>query len=807
MLPLLLWWLLIQIIGLAAWPLAFRLFRRLPDRGYGISKPLGLLLTGYFFWMGGILGFLGNDGGGMLLALLLTVGLSLWFYRQADEGEPGLPAWMRANGRLILATEALFAVALAAWTLYRAYVPDIETAGGEKFMEIAFLNAIRRSSGMPPHDPWLSGFAISYYYFGYVLMSLMIRLSGVPTAVGFNLGIALLFALTGTAAFGLVYNLVTGRLNVRLHPTALRYALLGALFVLVLSNWEGSLEVARQAGLGPPAFWKALDIPELDKPPSAAEAAGGWRPARFRWWWRASRVVTDRTPTGDRHENIDEFPFFSFLLGDMHPHVLALPFDLLALTIALNLLWGGREEGAQQDNRPARAAEWGVMALALGGLGFLNTWDFPIHSLIVVAAVGLRRIRTQGLDRGIRAALRFALTLGGLGVLLYLPFYVGFQSQASGLLVHIFSPTRLHQFLVMFGPLLAVNGGFLLMLLRRAEGQTRLLAFWTALLIALLLLFFIGLVLLTLQAVPAVSQRIAPYLGGVDALPQALAWIARVRLTMPWTLLLLAAGLGAAYALVWREWMGSGNAKASWLSDEDAFALLLIGAGAALTLLPDFVYLRDLFGVRLNTVFKFYYQAWLLWAVAGAYGVHRLLERGWGAAGWKVLLLAAALGPGFVYPPLAISTRTGEFQDTPRLDGTRQFARAPYPEDYAAIQWLNEHVADAPVILEKPGGGYEYAGRVSALTGLPTVLGWAGHEYQWRGSYDEQARRERAIETIYAGTDPQETWALLEQYDVAYVYVGPLEREAYPAEGLAKFDRMLKVVYQNPGVTIYAVRR
>ena len=164
---------------------------------------------------------------------------------------------------------------------------------------------------------------------------------------------------------------------------------------------------------------------------------------------------------------------------------------------------------------------------------------------------------------------------------------------------------------------------------------------------------------------------------------------------------------------------------------------------------------------------------------------------------------------GMVYPVLGNIRRADEFVNAPRLDGTAYLAEIQ-PDDYAAIEWLNEQVSGAPVILEKPGTGgssYVYEGRVSALTGLPTLLGWSGHENQWRGSYEIQGAREPDIETIYNTLDRQAALTLLDKYDITYVYVGPLERSAYDPRGLNKFAQLLEVVYQNDGVTIYKVRR
>jgi uncharacterized membrane protein len=157
---------------------------------------------------------------------------------------------------------------------------------------------------------------------------------------------------------------------------------------------------------------------------------------------------------------------------------------------------------------------------------------------------------------------------------------------------------------------------------------------------------------------------------------------------------------------------------------------------------------------------------------------------------------------GLIYPALAIPERADEQGDEVTLDGAAYLAKSR-AADYAAISWLNEYVGDAPVILETPGGGYAYEGRVSAHTGLPTVLGWAGHEHQWRGTYDEQSRRQEDIKTLYSSVNQEEVLTLLDKYDIRYVYIGPLEREQYPVEGLSKFADLMDTVYDSGGVVIY----
>jgi YYY domain-containing protein len=908
MLTVLIWWLWMLVMGLAALPLTHRFFRRLPGRGYAFARPLGLLLTSYVLWLGASLGLLRNSIGGALFSVAAVAVLSFIVYRRGQsEDEPGLLAWLRANVRLVLVVELLFAGTLILWSVLRAYSPDLTTAGGEKFMEIMYLNSIGRSEYFPPNDAWLSGYAISYYYFGYVMTALLTMLSGLPAHLTFNVGLANLFALTCTGAFGLVYALVAaaelavaGRArgqgtNGSLHPSL--WGLLGAVLVAVLGNLEGLLEVLYSLRLLPLGFWQWLDIKDINQPFDLTQQASlmptrsGW------WWWRASRVIHDLDPNGVSMglQPIDEFPGFSFLLGDMHPHVLALPFVLLVLAIAFDVLLRG------DDTQPEAAEGWQaspwlapvrqlplLVPLCLGSLFVLNAWDFPIYWLVYVVAYGLGRWKWYG--RLSWAYLRdvgvTGVAAGILGFLFFLPFYIGFRTQAGGLLPTLYVGTRFRQYFVMFGPFLVAIAGLLTLSalrLRQTVPARRLLWSWAGWLAAFILLPLAIMLLIALSLLltpqgremlegirnmPAVHEMV-----GDRPWPELMVWMMGVKLHA-WVMPLVVAAMAALGAVLLqrslpsrrggegigegapdaasagispspspspeggrhasspkegreptRGWLVRGktepperNKAPGWVTASLRFALLCAVTGLLLTLSVEFAYLVDNFRARMNTIFKFYFQGWVLMAVASAFAVYWLSQRRDALQGGVKALRTAFLAGfwvlfimGLVYPLLGNITRAGNFERTgetdhrPTLDGTAYLAQGQ-ADDYAAIAWLNENVEDAPVILEKPGTGgssYVYEGRVSALTGLPTLLGWAGHEGQWRGSYDVQRAREPDIETIYASLDVDRARELLEAYDVEYVYVGPLERSAYDPRALEKFARFMNVVYENEGVTIY----
>ena len=168
------WYLLITLIGWLAFPLAYHFLPGLADKGYSLARVLGLLIWAYGFWLLASLGVIQNNIAGLLLTLFLLAAASASVLIR-KERRSELLEWLRSNKRLIVVVEVLFFLAFAAWSFVRASNPNIETAGGEKTMELAFINAILRSPSFPPHDPWLSGYAISYYYFGYVMTAMLAK--------------------------------------------------------------------------------------------------------------------------------------------------------------------------------------------------------------------------------------------------------------------------------------------------------------------------------------------------------------------------------------------------------------------------------------------------------------------------------------------------------------------------------------------------------------------------------------------------------------------------------------------------------
>ncbi|MBI3166673.1 MAG: hypothetical protein HYZ24_18460 [Chloroflexi bacterium] len=827
MTPFLTWYFTLTLLGLLTFPLAYRLFPTLPDRGYTLARAAGLLLWGYVFWLFTSFGLSRNDLGGILFALAILIALSVWSIvnRQSE-----IVNFLKSNTALIITTEILFLLAFAFMAFVRSANPEL--ASTEKPMELMFINSILRSETFPPQDAWLSGYAISYYYFGYVLTAMLARIASIPGSMAHNLMTSLIFALGAIGSFGIVYNLlsqsqIVNRKHVlsRVEASQIANSLLAPIFLLLVSNFETVLEVLHRLGLFwtkdaagtfTSRFWTWLDMKELSQPPVEPF---GWMPDRYLWWWRASRVIQDYDMLGGHREVIDEFPFFSFLLGDLHPHVLAIPFGLLAISVALNIFLGAWKDrkiellGVQLDINPPG---FFFAALTLGGLAFLNTWDILIAAALIVSAYTLWRASQYGWNGSRLEDLFFlGIPLGILSLILYLPFYLGFSSQAGGIIPNFMYPTRGMHFWVMWGTLLIPIFSLLLFYWMKTPARPNWKLGFT---IGLGLTFILALLTLVLGLVATIVEKdlvngllasfnmtASQFLGATTErrLNHIGSLITLLMVLIP-TLAFLFAGNEEPDSSPTAHPTSNTPRNSNLVSHPSSFVLLLLTLGALLVLAPEFVFLRDQFGYRINTVFKFYYQAWMLWSLTAAFGVGCLSQslRGFTFAnvGFR-LLTALVIFCGLLYPIFGLMTKTENFKPTfgYNLDDFARIQR-DNPDDAAGIQFLLTQPEG--VVAEAIGGSYSYYARISTFTGYPTVLGWPGHEAQWRGGYELHGTRENDILMLYTTARWEEAQAIIEKYGIRYIFIGNLERGSMRINE-EKFALRLQPIFQQGGTVIY----
>ena len=852
------WYVITQAVSVAAMPLTLRYFRALPDRGYAFTRVLGIFLVSLLLWLGTSYGLLRNTSGGAWLAILLVALLSVWALLRGSQADgygagsrPGSSLRFLPHGTYIVGVELLFLLAFAAWTWVRSRDPAISHT--EQPMDLMFMNGIWSSATYPPRDPWLAGYAISYYYFGYWMITTLAHLAGQPPEIAYNLGQACWFGLLVTASFGVGYNLFGlrsredegenedsglsegpsggGRIGGALAAFPFLAGLLTAVAVALTSNLHVILEWLYAQGVQLDGLNRLVDVYNF---PEQSQVTGLWYiDSGWSWWWRASRVIEDIDLNGNHIEIIDEFPIFSYVLSDNHPHLLAMPFVLLVVAIALNWFCADGQDGrgspAPKGNdvgeergrtgsllitviaqfrsvaRPFGPAGLLLLIAAAGALLFLNTWDFPPYWLLLVLVAMLTGARQNG---DVAAALRHALSRGALigvtiflgALLLYLPYFLTAQSQAGGILPNLLHPTRLPQFLVMFGHFLLAGTGLLLIGWREQRPSAVVLAAAAALVGGLPLVFLVTTGLLSANAS-----------GETDAL---LANIVQRRLGDPWTFLLLGGLTTLSLSLLWQRLVGPGNG-----AQATTFVLCLFAIGCLLTYMPEFVYLRDNFGNRMNTVFKFYYQSWLLLGVAAAFtiaryfelAVRRIRQGGGGRTAVPVLGLVPVvlslllIFMSLVYPVAGAYAKIKGFGTRePTLNGLTYVGG----DELAVIDWIRSNTRPDTVILEAKGASYRVSSaRISAATGRATLLGWDGHEAQWRGrAYAEMAEgRAEAIQEIYQSPRTSTLPETLNRWQIDYVLVGPEERAQYGVSPAleSRLGQILELAFEQGDYRLY----
>ena len=820
MLDFITWYLIVVALGWIAFPILYSILPSLPGRGYSLAKPFGMLAWGYLFWILARLGLVANNLAGLSFPLLILIGMSVWILKRNGIGE--IRSWIKEHRSLAFTSEILFLGAFAAMALVRAYNPEI--IGTEKPMELAFINAIMGSESLPPNDPWLSGYAISYYYFGYVLVAMMAKLAGTLGAIAFNLGVSLTFGLTAVGSYGVLFNLLAVR--DKGWQKALLPSFLAPFFVLILSNWEGFLRYLYSRGLfwnrvpegelSP--FWSWLDIQTLVNRP-IGDSFGHW------WWWRASRVIQDYF-LGFGKEVISEFPFFSFLLGDLHPHVLSIPYVFLILGFALALYLRPISRSFRwMKTLPLDISPGFFLLLAwmAGGMAFLNIWNFPMYAGVLAGAYALRNYRNRQLPQlwdVFRDFLFLGVALGVTGGVLYLPWYIGFTSQAGGILPNILFVTKGAQFWVMFGPLLVPI--FIWLITSWAQNKTE---FDFGLGIRITGVLVLGLALLVV-AIVGIAILLNPIVNGEPLVDKFLRLVEAIdlslvikegllrRITTPGTLLTLIILSTLGWGLTLSRKDNSFAQEPPGHTSESDFVLLLILAGMVLVLFPEFLYLQDFFGYRINTIFKFYYQTWLMWSLAAAYILATLvdsLKNPVRSLAYAIMILSVVMG--LFYPIIALNSKTNHFTRAEgiTLDGTALFPQS----DYQGVEFLRS--LPPGVIAEAAGYSYRTShGRMATYTGYQNILGWDFHEVQWRGGWDLVNHRKQDLADLYCTGHWEQAKAILEKYDVRYLVLGDVEYSIYNPEdpdnylcpgGIRadKFELYLERIFQNESLIIYEV--
>jgi YYY domain-containing protein len=792
-------------LGLFVYPILRLAMPGLADKGYAFSRLAGFLLIAFFALI------LGSNGiavtrtliGGICALIALAGVLAAVLSRRELLQE------LKQNWKQYLVIELLALIAFLFFLWVRYQNPDLwhPYKGGEKPMDFSYFNAVIKSTTFPAYDPWYAGGYINYYYYGFIILGMPVKLLGIIPSVAYNIILPLWYSLLFIGAYSVGWNITRAILAAREGKnapelgrvfgkpfaaglcTALLLAFVGNLGTVRLLSQTLQVMGAGGAAISGASVlsklsWLFRGFGQLLKGTPMPLYPGDW-------YWFPSRVIP-----GDP---ITEFPYFTFIYADLHAHLIAMPIAVFAVAWGLSALlskcrWGTGGVGKWLGF----ALSFFIGALVIGALKPTNTWDyytFLLLNLFILGYCGWKYLKPAGfvhkewLARLLPAAGMIVM-LVALSMLLYSPFnqlfhpgynQIGIWTGDRTPLSSYFTHWGLLLFIIVFWyvwetyQLLAVTP---LSALKKLEPHQNLLKIGGALFGVLLL------VLLFMKVSAAII-----------VLPLCL-----------WSLVLL---------------LRSGQ------SDAKKLMFFLVATALLETLVVELVYLVGDIG-RMNVVFKLYMQAWLLLALAAGSGLvmlwtsqHKWTLRTQLLFQLPLILLAAG---ALLFPLLGTTDKINDRMNpsAPKtLDGMQYMLSSSYydmgvdmplEDDYYTIRWMQDNISGSPVIVEAQAYEYRWGNRYTIYTGLPGVVGWNYHQRQQRAILQNNAVQNRVDEVnkFYLTDDLDFVREFIDKYQVSYIIVGRLEKAFYPGGGLEKFESQAGIlwdqVFQYDSTVVYKVR-
>jgi len=792
------WYIFISLLGIIVFPITRVVFSGLHVRGYALSRILGVLLFSFGAWILGSGGFLVTKVllWILLFGLIMINGVIAWFNRTDIHEE------IKTYFKEFIRIEIVFLITFVLFLLIRLGNPDLwhPYKGGEKPMDFAYLNAVIKSDIFPPYDPWYAGGYINYYYFGFILAGIPIKALGIVPSIAYNLVLPTFFALSACAAYSVGFHLWKNKQDVRERAGVSPWmaGIITVVFVLILGNLGtikmifNGLVALGSGGAAPnsgvfsslqPLGWFFQGI---------GKTLQGMRIAYYPgdWYWIPSRAIPG--------EPITEFPFFTFLYGDPHAHLFALPMTFSALCWSLSLM-GNHNNGK---------IGWSILlkvffgALIVGSLRAINSWDWPLQLLLgsfaLIYFIIQNRTKLTGLLEWLpvdaRAfslcALLSALFIA-LNFVLYLPFIQNYGQAYASIALWSGSTTPIRSYLTHWGVQLFFIASWLFWSIFDWLKNTRV----------------------------SEMQKWKPYSAWIFSVLVVILIISGVYLVRGVSIILIAVPL-----ILLCGWMFIFSKR----SGSDLIVAGMVILGLAMTIFVEIFVLRGDIG-RMNTVFKFYLQAWSLLSFAAAYAfvsmsmkafnakIYKSIHSSWMAIGYLLLFFA------FLYPLTATLDKITDRMNSNNsmtLDGMDYMATATYQlgdraihlsGDYEAIRWMQENIQGSPVIIEAQDTEYRWGSRFSIYTGLPGVVGWNWHQRQQRAinPWEWVWERVEDVKKFYETENIDEARGILNKYHVKYIVVGNLERALYPEPGLKKLSQyagsLWESVYCSQETEIYKV--
>lgn len=738
------WWFVVFALGLIFMPFSILIFGKFSDLGWLFSKVIGIALSGWFVWYIASIKLLKFTRTNclILIGICLIANILVFVFnkqkivKQIDTGKLSH----------IIYAEIIFLAMFVFWLYLRGFNPKAYGTT-EKLMDLGIMQSILRSDYMPPQDMWLAGESLNYYYVGQFMASYLSRVCNCGAEYGYNFMLMMLAAFGFSLPATLIFNVASD--NVKYQPVKSpvvkeAFAILAGAIAGTAVCLTGNMHYVVYARIIP---WIRTML-GLDK---MAEASGYSFPNY--WFPDATRYIGYNPETTDK--TIHEFPLYSFVLGDLHAHVINIMFVLTVVAILYALLV---ERKSRMDNARLnlefscsdKNAYFGIpdfvtevfnpcvimTGFFIGLFHTTNFWDFPIYFVVAGAIILFSNCVLFNFKKQSLILTAFhAIVVLVVSKIVCLPFSISFN-QISSSIGLCDAHTPLYQLAILWGLPLVMVFAYLGSLIRDLKDDK-------------------------------VFDKTEDVIGSKNGL---FRFIGNLNIT-------------------------------------DMFVLVLGLCAFGLVLIPEIIYVRDIYSgsyKRANTMFKLSYQAFILFGMSMGFIMSKFLffakyKRRRVLAIISICLLIWSCG----YFGNSTKAWFGKWTTREGYIGldAGQYLKDINIEDYDATNWLMANLDGQPVVLEVNGDSYTDYCRVSARTGFPTIMGWKTHEWLWQSdsslAYPEKlTRRENDIKTIYTSSDSGEVKRLLEQYKVECIYVGSLEREKFGSE--LNYDSLLsmgRIVY------------
>lgn len=723
------WWASLLVLGIGFLPLTGRLFPSFKDGGWLVSKVLGIAGSGFIIWLlvcCRLAAFTAPVCVSITTAVILLIWLFLSGRNNIRENDASRPFFAGDFGT-VLDDELIFTFSFLIWTYFAGFHPA--AYGTEKFMDYGFMAAMMRSETLPAKDLWYAGGVLNYYYGGQYFAVFLTKLTGTQVAQTYNLMRTMVAGFAYALPFVLVRQMILD-IRDREHKFREGLAVLGGHLAGAGVSLAGNMHYVVVGKLLP---WirKIFHLPEGD----------------YTYWFPNSTRYIGYYPA-ESDKTIHEFPSYSFVLGDLHAHVVNVMFVLTVICLIYAMVqkykknhylyYGMISEHLTGENKKfyqnivkealLEPYVW-IFSFFIGLFHWTNYWDFVIY--FVMGGLGIIYCNylkfCQLPDRKWRMKVTVAVSILHAvwvwiwGSLFALPFTLQFETMVNGVALAQ-NHSRPYQWWLIWGLPFLVTVFYMIFVVRDRKKD--------------------------------------------EILPEA----------------------------------------------SDFFGIILGFSAIGLILIPELVYVRDIYEkeyARSNTMFKLTYQAFIMFGILMGYAFVRLwMEKKHGIRKTIITFgFVCFIGCCF-YITTAVHAWFGQVWDRNQYQGldATAFLEKNFAEDASAIRWLNENVEGTPVVLEANGDSYSDYERVSAMTGLPTILGWYVHEWLWRGGTEELNQRIGIVEAVYTSSEQELVKSILEEYQVEYIFVGRMEQEKYENLNENMLKSLGNVVFQDNNSGTYILQ-